>query len=124
MIFVKLKIKGCNAITLWPFVFYKEDSERMRRHEKIHGAQEREVGLIKYPFIYYSEYRKNLKLYLDEFGYYKATNKNTKRRLKKFAKDKAYRNISFEREAYTNENNIDYLKTRNPFSWRNYLNQK
>jgi hypothetical protein len=25
---------------------------------------------------------------------------------------KAYYNISFEREAYANENNIDYLKTR------------
>ncbi|MGB1038511.1 MAG: hypothetical protein ACPGYY_07670, partial [Bacteroidia bacterium] len=26
--------------------------------------------------------------------------------------DKAYRNISFEKEAYTNDSNITYLKTR------------
>ena len=33
----------------------------------------------------------------------------------------AYRNIAFEREAYQNDNNILYLKTRKYFSWIKYL---
>jgi len=32
---------------------------------------------------------------------------------------KGYRNISFEKEAYNNDNNLDYLKTRKWFAmWR------
>jgi len=34
---------------------------------------------------------------------------------------KAYRNISFEREAYANESNPDYLTNRKFFSFFNYL---
>jgi len=30
---------------------------------------------------------------------------------------KAYRNICFEKEAYNNEKNLDYLKTRKHFSF-------
>ncbi len=29
----------------------------------------------------------------------------------------AYRDISFEQEAYENQNNLDYLKTRQPYAW-------
>ena len=35
--------------------------------------------------------------------------------------DKAYKNTSFEREAYTNENYSDYLSGRKPFAFLNYL---
>lgn len=34
----------------------------------------------------------------------------------------AYKNISFEREAYANQNSIDYLDTRKPFSFIKYIN--
>lgn len=30
-------------------------------------------------------------------------------------------NISFEREAYTNDNNLEYLKDRKYFAWIKYL---
>jgi len=33
----------------------------------------------------------------------------------------AYMNISFEREAYTNDNNLEYLKDRKYFAWIKYL---
>jgi hypothetical protein len=33
----------------------------------------------------------------------------------------AYRNISFEREAYANQRNLDYLNSRRPYSWRRYM---
>lgn len=35
--------------------------------------------------------------------------------------NKAYRNISFELEAYTNQNNIEYIKTRKNYNWIKYL---
>ena len=36
-------------------------------------------------------------------------------------KGNAYRNISFEREAYTNENDVEYLSNRKHFAFMNYL---
>ena len=38
-----------------------------------------------------------------------------------FMRGNAYRNISFEREAYDNEKNLSYLDTRKPFDWLKYL---
>ena len=38
-----------------------------------------------------------------------------------FMKGNAYRNISFEREAYGNEHNMNYLNERNKFNWLKYL---
>jgi len=32
----------------------------------------------------------------------------------------SYYNIRFEREAYANENNLEYLDTREKFAWRKY----
>lgn len=36
-------------------------------------------------------------------------------------KGNAYRNISFEKEAYNNENDMDYLDKREHFSWIEYI---
>ena len=36
-------------------------------------------------------------------------------------KGNAYRNISFEREAYANEEYIDYLENRKRFAWIKYI---
>ena len=33
----------------------------------------------------------------------------------------AYRNISFEREAYANQRNLDYLQSRPHYAWRRYM---
>lgn len=32
-----------------------------------------------------------------------------------------YNNNPFEKEAYANENNLEYLKTRKKFNWKNYI---
>lgn len=32
-----------------------------------------------------------------------------------------YRSVGFEQVAYYNEDNLDYLKTANPYEWINYL---
>lgn len=35
--------------------------------------------------------------------------------------NKSYRGISFEQEAYNNEDNLDYLKTRKHYAWLKYI---
>jgi len=41
--------------------------------------------------------------------------------LVRLAKGNAYRNISFEREAYANDDNLTYLETRRRFAFVKYL---
>jgi hypothetical protein len=41
-----------------------------------------------------------------------------------FGTGNAYRNISFEREAYANEKDFDYNRNRSPFAWLRYMKRK
>ncbi|CAN1505818.1 hypothetical protein MCETHM1_00637 [Flavobacteriaceae bacterium] len=97
--------KGYRGLTLFPFVFVKYvfDSENkvLINHEKIHIRQQLELLVLPFFVWYFVEYAVRLLQY-----------KNA---------NLAYRNISFEREAYTNEMHLDYLKTRTFFSFINYL---
>jgi hypothetical protein len=94
MIYIKNKIipfGRFTAITIWPFVFYKKLGKYTRNHEAIHGRQQLELLVIPFYVIYIIE-----------------------------AIFKGYRNISFEREAYCNDDNDNYLKNRKPYAmWRN-----
>lgn len=97
--------KGYSGITLFPFIilskFDLKQNEVMINHEKIHIRQQLELLILPF-FIWYGI----------EF-------------LIKWAicKDKniAYRNISFEREAYSNEKDLNYLKPRSFWSFLKYL---
>ena len=40
-----------------------------------------------------------------------------------FMKGNAYRNISFEREAFDRQNEIDYCEYREKYAWIRYLKQ-
>ena len=97
--------KGYHGLAVFPFVFIKnsEDKENMvfLNHEKIHLRQQMELLIIPFFVFYLTEYLVRLAQY-----------KNS---------DLAYRNISFEREAYANESNLEYLKKRPFFSFFNYL---
>lgn len=99
-----MKIGG---ITLWPFIVLRErysyshylkEGARIINHESIHIKQQQELLIIPFYILYIGEYFIRL-----------------------FMKGNAYRNISFEREAYTNEGNLDYLKTRKWYSFLKYL---
>lgn len=88
--------KGYRAITLYPFIFVRNDSDKLDKelinHERIHLRQQKEL-LVLFFYIWY---------FLDFlFKYLRYRNW-----------DKAYRNIIFEREAYNNQSNLDYLKVR------------
>lgn len=90
--------RGYIGLTIFPFIFLKFNALRsdsvLINHEKIHLKQQLELLII--PFFL---------TYLIEFLIRLVQHRNWKL---------AYRNISFEREAYGNEKDLDYMKTR-PF---------
>lgn len=97
--------KGFSGITIFPFIFVRDKfwaaSNSFINHEKIHLRQQLEL-LIVFFFIWYGL----------EFLIRLIYHKNFKT---------AYRNISFELEAYANEQNINYLQKRRLFSFIKYL---
>jgi hypothetical protein len=99
--------KGYRGLTLFPFVFIKyrfdSDDKVLVNHEKIHLRQQLELLVLPFFVWYFVEYAVRLLQY-----------KNA---------NLAYRNISFEREAYANERHLDYLKRRPFFSFLNYLRE-
>lgn len=97
--------KGYTGITIFPFVFLKSKALKKDKvlinHEKIHLKQQLELLIIPFYFFYTLEFLIRLIQYKNWY--------------------KAYRNISFERESYTNEANLKYLKERNFWSFLKYL---
>lgn len=98
-----------DAITLFPFIFlrkkeFKEDKVLIN-HERIHLQQAVELLVILFYLIYVLEF-------LYAFIFY-------------FDFNKAYRCISFEREAYTYQGNLTYLNKRKLWSfWKFVKNSK
>ncbi|SDW83036.1 hypothetical protein [Flavobacterium degerlachei] len=99
--------KGYRGLTAFPFVFVKYSSDKENtvfvNHEKIHLRQQLELLVLPFFILYILEYFVRLLQY-----------KN---------RDLAYRNISFEREAYDNESDTSYLKKRRFFSFIKYINK-
>ncbi|WP_281235037.1 hypothetical protein [Flavobacterium gelatinilyticum] len=97
--------KGYRGMVVFPFVLMKYDLDRNNavfvNHEKIHLRQQLEMLVLPF-FIWY----------VFEFFIRLIQYKN---------KDLAYRNISFEREAYTKERDLNYLKNRSFFQFLHYL---
>lgn len=85
-----------SAITLSPLgVFIKPGrltDRALINHEKIHWQQQKEMLIIPFYLWYVVEWM-----------------------------IKGYREISFEREAYLHEHNLNYLKTRKCYAWVKYL---
>lgn len=70
-------------------------------HEEIHTAQMREMLYVFFYLWYVLEWLVRLVQYRDAM--------------------EAYRNISFEREAYMNQESFIYLSNRKHFAWIKYL---
>lgn len=96
--------KGFKGITLYPFIILK--SEELKRdevlinHERIHLRQQLELLIIFFYIWYGIEYLYNL---------YWSGDKMT-----------AYKLISFEVEANTNEHNLPYLEDRKYWGFLKY----
>lgn len=97
--------KGFVGIALYPFIFlrYKnlKEDEILINHEKIHLRQQLELLLIFFYIFYGLEWA---------FKFLKYRNSYT-----------TYKNLSFEREAYLNENNLNYTKNRKFWAFLKYL---
>lgn len=89
----KIKING---IALFPFILLRNKALKKNKvllnHEKIHIRQQLELLVVFFYLWYVAEYY---------FWYYKLRDKHL-----------AYKRISFEREAYAHEENLNYLKSR------------
>lgn len=97
-----IPFKGFRAINLCGFLFVRKGvklTDWMLNHEAIHGAQMKEMLYLPFYFAYASEW------FVKLFRYGR----------------KSYKNISFEREAYKNQNDPDYLKKRESFAWIKFL---
>ncbi|MCW2261300.1 MULTISPECIES: hypothetical protein [Sphingobacterium] len=94
-----------DAITIYPFIFLKKrifkDNRQLINHEQIHMRQAVELLII---FFYIS--------YLIEFLFRYLQYRNF---------HQAYLNISYEREAYANEADFDYLSKRRFWAFLKYL---
>lgn len=95
---------GFKAINLCGVLFVRNGctmSESDINHEMIHTAQMKEMGYV----LFYIWYLVEWLVKVARLG-----NSN-----------KAYRAISFEREAYDNERNIMYLACREKYAWKKFI---
>ena len=97
--------KGFNGISLWPFIILRSRSLKndpiLLNHERIHLRQQLELLIIFFYVLYVLELFIIWMLYKNSFLVYK--------------------NISFEREAYTHERDLKYLKKRAFWGFWRYL---
>ncbi|GAB4037522.1 hypothetical protein [Spirosoma gilvum] len=87
-----------DGMALFPFILVKQPNPgpTLINHERIHLRQQVELGILPFYLWYFLEYLIRRFQYRDHYT--------------------AYRNISFEREAFSNDHNLNYLQVR-PF-WR------
>lgn len=99
-----IPFKGYKAVNLFGILFVRGDSVIGSvdiNHESIHTAQMKEMLYVFFYLWYVIEWLVRLVQY---------RNART-----------AYRNISFEREAYMNQGNMGYLQGRGRYAWVKYL---
>ncbi|MGI9526913.1 MAG: hypothetical protein ACR2MS_07380 [Weeksellaceae bacterium] len=101
----KILRKNVMAMALYPFILLRDGemklNTRLINHERIHLRQQLELLIVPFYFWYLIEYLFRLIQYKD--GHL------------------AYLNISFEREAYANEYDMNYLKKRKLFSFLKFI---
>lgn len=94
---------GFKCINLFGILFVRKGKileEEVINHEAIHTKQMKELLWISFYIIYLFEFI----IYLIKYGNW----------------TKAYKSVSFEREAYDNEDYLNYLLEREPFAWFKY----
>ena len=104
ILYSKFRLKNYIAITIFPFIVINKSykgNEALINHEKIHLKQQLEMLLIPFYIWYVTEF-------FIKFIKYKSWHT-------------AYLNISFEKEAYHNDYNLEYLKTRKSYSFLRFL---
>jgi len=90
------------AITLYPFIIVSEacDQPGIINHESIHLEQQKELWLIPFYVLYISYWIKG--------------------KMQGMTNQAAYMSIPFEKEAYANEKDFNYISNREKQAWKNY----
>lgn len=105
VIFRHLFLKDYVGLSFWPFIFIRDKRHRedpvLINHERIHLRQQLELLVLPFYVLYITEWLLRSLYYRDTY--------------------RAYKNISFEREAYAWEQQAEYLETRRPYSFLRYL---
>lgn len=105
IVFKYLLPKGYRGLTLWPFVFLKHrvdlKNQVLLNHERIHIRQQLELLVIPFYIWYLADFL---------YKWWKYKDKN-----------KGYRAICFEREAYQNEKDLHFLSKRPFWNFLKYV---
>lgn len=105
IVFKYLTPRGFRGITFFPFVFLADKNDKLNKvflnHEKIHLQQQLELLILPFYIWYIFEFLIRLIKY-----------RNRKN---------AYYHISFEREAYAKEKDLNYLKHRSFWGFLKYV---
>lgn len=105
IVFKYLTPRGFRGLTFYPFVFLADKDDKLNEvfinHEKIHIRQQLELLIVPFYLWYFIEYLIRLLQF-----------RNRK---------KAYYSISFEKEAYANEKDLEYLKSRSFWRFLRYF---
>lgn len=105
LVFKHLFYKNYVGLSLWPFIILKNTDLKHDRvlinHERIHLQQQRELLILPFYLFYLVEWIVKSVYY---FNFYEG-----------------YQNISFEREAYNHEKDLEYLSKRPIFGFLRYL---
>lgn len=101
-----IPFKGYLAMCIFPFIFVRKDARALKttdiNHETIHGKQQIEMLWVLFFLWYIIEWLIRLIQYRNAIT--------------------AYKNISFEREAYYHQAEAGYLEIRKPYSFIKYIN--
>lgn len=99
-----IPFKGYKAVNIFGVLFVRNDAVLGSvdiNHEEIHTAQMKEMLYVPFYLWYAIEWLVRLAQCRDAH--------------------KAYRNVSFEREAYANQPIVSYLQGRGHYAWVKYL---
>ncbi len=106
MLIIRVPKLGPDGMALFPFILvrHRHPGPTLLNHERIHLFQQAELGILPFYLWYAIEYLIRRFQYRDHYT--------------------AYRNISFEREAFAHDNNLNYLKTRRLWAFAKYLSDR
>ncbi len=114
---------GYKAMNLFGVLFVRGNAridDITLNHEKIHSAQIAEVMIASVPFALllwlFTNVWLGLLLFIASYYLWYVIEW-----LIRLPKGNAYRNISFEQEAYANQDNLSYLKNRKRFDFAKYI---
>jgi hypothetical protein len=106
MFVIHIASLGPDGMALFPFILVRHPNPgpTLLNHERIHLRQQAELGILLFYFWYTIEYLIRRFQYRQHY--------------------RAYRNISFEREAFANEQDLTYLRSRRWWSFWQYIKDK